>query len=708
MQVTLQPHCVRRAFQPDLLSIVRLESLTYILRQAAGQLPMKQQNPQIVRAIAYIPILSPCLLLLGMLTCLLPPTPAVAADVGKPFTITIVDEQTGRGVPLVELQTVNAVRYFTDSNGIVAFYEPGLMDQIVFFHIKSHGYEFTKDGFGYGGTRFPVTKGGSIRLKIKRINVAERLYRVTGAGIYRDSILAGQPVPTRQPLLNGLVFGQDSVLNAVYRGKVYWFWGDTSWPRYPLGNFHCPGATSLLPKDGGLDPEVGVDLEYFLDERGFAKETAKLPGHGPTWLDGLTVLADDSGKQRLFARYVKVAKPMKVYETGLVEFNDEKKQFENRMPFDLDVPLKPSGHPFKHVSDGTEYVHFPLLTRVRARVQDYLDLSKYETFTCFRQGCRADAIELDRAADGRLRYAWKTDTAPLTAELQRKLIAKGRMKPEEGWFHVTDIETGESVTIHRVSIYWNEYRKRWVMIMCQGFGRSMIGEIWYVEADTPVGPWVYARRIVTHDKYSFYNPKQHPMFDKHGGRVIFFEGTYTHTFSGNPDRTPWYDYNQILYKLDLSDPRVILPVPVYRLSDGDVPNRFGTSGRLNSPRSERPIAFFALDRKKPGAIAVFEKQIGAGHTVLQTSTVASSLSDAGNGPLFFALPPDTDPPPPATVPLYEFVHEDGLQRAYSTGEACKIPNYRRVERPLCLVWRDFWTAAIHRRFSTGGVCFLQP
>ena len=71
-------------------------------------------------------------------------------------------------------------------------------------------------------------------------------------------------------MLNGLVLGQDSVQTVVYHGKIYWFWGDTGWPEYPLGNFHMSGATSLLPEDGGLDPEVGVDLEYFVDDRGFA------------------------------------------------------------------------------------------------------------------------------------------------------------------------------------------------------------------------------------------------------------------------------------------------------------------------------------------------------------------------------------------------------------------------------------------------------
>jgi len=165
----------------------------------------------------------------------------------KFFKIEVVDDQTGRGVPLVELKTVHAVRYVTDSNGIVALDEPGLIDRTVFFHISSHGYELPKDGFGYRGAKVHVTSGGSVKLKIKRLNLAERLYRVTGADIYRDSVLTGHDVPIRRPLLNGLVFGQDSVLNTVYRGKIYWFWGDTNRPGYPLGNFHTPGATSLLP-----------------------------------------------------------------------------------------------------------------------------------------------------------------------------------------------------------------------------------------------------------------------------------------------------------------------------------------------------------------------------------------------------------------------------------------------------------------------------
>ena len=170
------------------------------------------------------------------------------------FRIHVVEEGTGRGVPLVELRTVNQIRYVTDSNGIVAFDEPGLFNRKVFFTIRSHGYEVDKDGFGYRGKALEVREGGSADIVIRRVNIARRLYRVTGAGIYRDSVLTGDAVPIREPLLNGKVFGQDSVVNAVYQGKIHWFWGDTNRPDYPLGNFHVPGAISDLPGQGGSSP----------------------------------------------------------------------------------------------------------------------------------------------------------------------------------------------------------------------------------------------------------------------------------------------------------------------------------------------------------------------------------------------------------------------------------------------------------------------
>src|SRR5262245_33681621 len=121
-----------------------------------------------------------------------------AAGSVAPFAIEVVDDQTGRGVPLVELTTTSGVTNVTDSAGLVAFDEPGLMNQRVFFSVKSHGYEFRKDGFGIRGISLDVKPGGSAQLKIKRLNIAERLYRVTGQGIYRDSVLLGREPPIKE------------------------------------------------------------------------------------------------------------------------------------------------------------------------------------------------------------------------------------------------------------------------------------------------------------------------------------------------------------------------------------------------------------------------------------------------------------------------------------------------------------------------------
>jgi hypothetical protein len=487
-----------------------------------------------------------------------------AGHASKYFKIAVVDEQTGRGVPLVELRTVNNVRYYTDSNGIVAFYEPGLMDRSVFFHVESHGYEFPKDGFGYRGKAIRIMEGGGTVLNIKRVNIAERLYRVTGAGIYRDSLLVGHPAPIQHPLLNGKVFGSDSVVNAVYRGKIYWFWGDTNRPGYPLGNFHVPGATSMLPENGGLDPDKGVDLEYFLDEQGFAKQMARMPGEGPTWISGPVVLRDGRGSARMLASYVKVRNSLEVYRRGLAEFDPDSGRFEQVAEFGMEAPIFPSGHPLHHTVDGVEYVYFadPFpFVRVRADLEHVQNPAAYEAYTCLKQGARFDDPQLDHADSGKLRFGWKRNTPPITPTEQARLIKSGQCSAEESPLRLRNVRTGQPVTAHRGSVYWNEYRGRFVMIAVQQGGDSFLGEVWYAEADTPEGPWTNAVKILTHDRYSFYNPKQHPMFDKHGGRVIYFEGTYVNTFSGNPDRTPRYDYNQIMYRLDLSDPRLRLSKP---------------------------------------------------------------------------------------------------------------------------------------------------
>lgn len=496
-------------------------------------------------------------LTMAMMLCLSGLLQLEAADRVLPFKVQVFDDVTGRGVPLVELKTVTNQRFVTDSAGLAAIHEPELFGQTAFFHVSSHGYEFPKDGFGFRGKQLKVEPGGEATLKIKRLNIAERLYRVTGAGIYADSVLLGEKPPIAQPLLNAQVSGSDSVVTAVYRGKLHWFWGDTNRPKYPLGLYHVPGATSRLPNDGGLDAAIGVNLDYFVGDDGFAKATCKMPGDGPTWIFGLTVLKDDDGRERLFCGYMKVRNLLEVYERGIAEFDDERQEFLQRQKFDKNVPLFPDGHPLRHKVDGVEYVYFSeaaAVVRVRATVEAFRDLSQYEGFSCLVPGGREKSPQVERDAVGKVVWSWKRDTAPIRRELQEKLLNSGQLQPAEAWLKIADADNGKPVIAHAGSVTWNEHRRRWVSVFTQHFGSSLLGEIWYSEADAPEGPWRKATKIITHDKYSFYNPKQHPYFS--AGRFLFFEGTYTHTFSGNSDQTPRYDYNQIMYRLDLDDPRL--------------------------------------------------------------------------------------------------------------------------------------------------------
>jgi hypothetical protein len=487
-----------------------------------------------------------------------PAAPAPAPS--EYFAIHVVDEQTGRGVPLVELKTTHDVRHVTDSNGLIAFLEPGLMDTEVFFHVASHGYEYPKDGFGYRGVRLKPTAGGAATVKIKRVNVAERLYRITGGGIYRDTILLGRKPPTSRPVINGLVLGQDSVQTCAYRGKMWWFWGDTNQPAYPLGNFHMSGATSSLTPDG----DAGIDLAYFVNDKGFSRDMFPAKEEGPIWADAFMVLPDEKGRERMICHFVRVRGLEARLEQGLGIFNDDKGIIERWHKLDVNDEVTPRGHPLRVKVDGVDYFYFlspyPNI-RVKADIASIRDRAQYETFTFLKPGARKldkSNPQLDRDASGKLRHAWKRNTALVSSADQAELERRGLLNADQRWARPRDIETGKPVDIHGGSVYWNEFRRKYVMIFVQFMGSSLVGEVWYAEADKPEGPWPSARKIVTHDNYSFYNPKHHPFLDADGGRVIYFEGTYTALFTDNKHPTPRYDYNQIMYRLDLADPRLKL------------------------------------------------------------------------------------------------------------------------------------------------------
>ncbi len=591
----------------------------------------------------------------------------------RPFVIRVVDEATGRGVPLVELSTTNGIALWTDSNGIAVFDEPGLVGQSVFFSVRSHGYEYPEDGFGYRGKALLVKRGASATLRVRRTQIAERLYRVTGAGIYRDSVLAGISVPIRRSLVNARVVGQDSVLTAIYRGRIHWFWGDTSRVRYPLGNFFTTGATSHFPARGGLDPAVGVDLEYFENDEGFVRPMAKFPGPGPTWLSGLVVLGE-APNERMFAHYERIESGViRAYERGLVEFSGDENEFSIVSKFEHAQPFPGGAHTLVLAREGVPYVYFcdPLpLVRVRADAQSLAEQSAYESYSPLVEGERdAKTAPLDRSEGGELRFAWKRGTAPLLPATLHDRIRKGDLREDESPYALRDVEAGKTVAAHRGTVEWNAHRRRWVCVFVEVGGTSFLGEVWYAEADRILGPWVWARKIATHDRYSFYNPRHHPFFDAEGGRIIYFEGTYATTFSGNSTKTPRYDYNQILYRLDLDDPRLNLPVAVYETTSSDGQLALGDhSSEAATADEERAIAFWAFER--PGA-----------------DTVPIRLSLARGGAMVYGYSPGAEERPSATVPLWEFTRASDDGRRYATDD--RRPDgatWKRGGEPVGYVW----------------------
>lgn len=492
------------------------------------------------------------------------PAGEAAVPAATPYAeLRVVDAETGRGVPLAELETVNGLSFVTDNSGRVAFHEPGLMDRAIFLTVRSHGYEMTKDGFGFAGLRVTPRAGTVSEIKITRRNVAERLCRLTGEGLYRDTVLLGYDVPLPSSPHPGNVVGQDSVQAAVYGGRVFWLWGDTLRIDYPLGLFRMAGATTPLFDAGNpaADPAGGIAFDYFVDKKsGFARAMMPLPERpeGVVWISALAVVPDESGREKLVGHFSRRKGLETEYEQGIAVFDDAQTIFTPLKQLPLgETWRRPSGHPIVFEEHGTKWLLFGSPTpnvRVPATLRAILDPDQYEAFTCLKAGAKPSEPALGR--DGAPLWRWQKELPPLDSKAERELVSAGKLGPGHARFYPADAnEPDDRVVLHSGTVRWNEHRQRWILLAGQIGGKSShLGEVWYAEAEHPTGPFRRAVRIVTHDRQTFYNVCHHALLDRDGGRTIHFEGTYTNDFSGNPLKTPRYNYNQVLYRLDLDSP----------------------------------------------------------------------------------------------------------------------------------------------------------
>ncbi len=439
-------------------------------------------------------------------------TAAAEAAVSRlPCRIEIVEKGSAWPVPLIELRTLHHVRFVSDNAGVIAFDLPELLGVETWFEVRGDGYEVPKDGFGYRGVRLKPDLGKTLRVEVTRTSIARRLGRITGGGLFGESQKLSRELDWRE---SG-VLGSDTVQNATHRGRLFWVWGDTILPRYPLGIFDASGATTPAQPLQSFEPPLRLKLNYFSDTQGKPRAVAKMPGEGPTWITGCVSLPDKNGTPHLVASYTKIKPPLEVYETGLSVWNETTENFElhrvvwKKSEQSRQPPPMPGWHSvrWKHFA-SQEWVLFgnPLPTlRCQPTFEAWEDPSKWE--------------------------ALQPQESLATATSTR------RVKPHSG------------------AIAWNAFRKRWVTVFMENFGKpSAFGEVWYAEADSPTGPWGPAVKILSHENYTFYNPTLHAEFTPEGSPILLFEGTYTRDFADRPPPTPRFEYNQMLYRLDLNDP----------------------------------------------------------------------------------------------------------------------------------------------------------
>lgn len=552
-------------------------------------------------------------LLHGLLAATIFAASTTIGAAGGYFALQCVDKATGRGVPRVLLSTVDHSTWLTDSNGMAAIEVTGRENLVTFFVVATDGYEVASDAFGNRGVKVTLVAGGNATVHLMRTQKAERLYRLTGFGVFYDSVLLNLPVPTSRPLLNGGVLGQDSILSVVFDKKTHWFWGDTNHMSYPLGNFETSGATSCAPTaadpEACLSPDVAIDLTYFTVQDPstggvFTKKMAPFDtqlGSLPTWIGSVSVIPD-VGEHSIdgVAMTMLFQKPNHDFSTaaiGAAVWNPEQQNFTQPINWSLANPsqvaagccgqavtnsaqIKAREGPWSTVitmDDGKDWVVFagqtrgvwPMsVTRVPATVAAFKDADQYESFTPLLTGSTPDAPKLGRDANGDPDWQWRRGVPPLTQKMELALVQHGKLRPSERRT-VVYADDGAELTLAGGSVHWNGFKQKYIAIIGATPGPvpdalhsvasapkpSFDGEIYYAESDSLTSGWSNATLVITHSEseMSCYNPLQLPMYDDDEAGRIYITCTFVNSFSGVVHKQEKYDYNNMVFGLDLAD-----------------------------------------------------------------------------------------------------------------------------------------------------------
>ena len=111
----------------------------------------------------------------------------------------------------------------------------------------------------------------------------------------------------------------------------------------------------------------------------------------------------------------------------------------------------------------------------------------------------------------------------------------------KGWVKARDLQSGSQLhtvngTLQISSVETGSTQETFNLVV-DGFHTYFVG----------------SDKVLSHDNYTFYNRRLHADWSSPDSPVLLFEGTYTAMFADKPPPTPRYDYNQILYRLDLDD-----------------------------------------------------------------------------------------------------------------------------------------------------------
>ena len=521
---------------------------------------------------------------------------ATSSVVPNMFKITIVDGVTGRGVPLVQLRTSNYISWYSDSAGVVAFDEPGMLGMAVYFVVLTDGYEIVASAVlpntpgSEPGVLLRTVGGDSATITLRRTQPAERLYRLTGGGLYRDTLLTGGAAPVKEPQISkSSSIGQDSLMAIPFKKQVFWCFGDTECPAGPrdtdcqhYGRFTNCAVTVRSVGNGSVPPS----LDYFVSKNSrapgglgsdgrpndallklwnpgsFVHPKAMLAGpqgqiyNQSSWIGSMTVTKDAAGNDdALWVTYVcPWGGPDKIF--GVAKWSEAQQVFLPEQG--AAQKLRYSGaqvvqtlSPADKAAGFIYYASAFAMSRVPANSSSIVNPSLYEYFSPCSAGASGCKSKMSAASwgwkksnlDGGLSgVGYFNPTAELGA-IKAGLLPRAAARMQ---VHDKAHPFGGSLVLSRGSVNWNAHRSKYVLIAEQAqlnraapLGASRHGEIFYCESSSITGPWTACTSVITHNQtgMSCYNPMQLAWLDEYGGARVYIACTFTAMASSTGGKT---------------------------------------------------------------------------------------------------------------------------------------------------------------------------